>query len=247
MSFTLRVLLALVAGLLLGIGVSLSATPWIRHIPDLVEPIGLLFVNAIRMTVIPLVVASLIAGVASMRSAQAVGRLGGRAFAWFLIALAAATVFGAACAYPLLARLAIDPAVAESLRAGAASTGQAAAQTAQQLPTFSRWLTDLVPVNPFKAAADGSILPLIVFALAFGLSLTVVAAPRRDAVIDVLRGIADAMLALVGWVLKLTPVGVFALAVPLAARMGLAAAGALLYYVALLSAICGAFVVLMYP
>jgi Na+/H+-dicarboxylate symporter len=121
MSFTVRVLLGLAAGLLLGIGISTTATPWIQRIPDLVEPIGLLFVNAIRMTVIPLVVASLIAGVASMRNAQAVGRLGGRAFAWFLGALAVATLFGAACAYPLLARLQIDPAVAASLRATAAS------------------------------------------------------------------------------------------------------------------------------
>ena len=247
MSFTVRVLLALVAGIVVGIVISTSGTPWVRQVPDYVEPIGLLFVNAIRMTVIPLVVASLIAGVASMRSARAVGQLGGRAFAWFLVALAAATLFGAGCAYPLLARLHIDPGVAESLRAAAAGSGRAAAQTAQELPTLSRWLLDLVPVNPFKAAADGSILPLIVFALAFGLSLTAVVEPRREAVITLLRGIADAMLALVSWVLKLTPLGVFALAVPLAARMGLAAAGALVYYVALLSAISGAFVMLLYP
>jgi Na+/H+-dicarboxylate symporter len=247
MSFTVRVLLALVAGFLLGIGVSMSATPWVQQIPALVEPIGLLFVNGIRMTVIPLVVASLIAGVASMRNAQAVGRLGGRALAWFLVALGAATLFGAACAYPLLARLQIDPAVAASLRASAAGTGKAAADTAMQLPSLSQWLIDLVPVNVFKAASDGNILPLTVFALAFGLALTGVAATRREALLGVLRAVADGMLVLVTWVLKLTPLGVFALAVPLAARMGLAAAGALVYYVALLSAISAAFVVLLYP
>jgi Na+/H+-dicarboxylate symporter len=247
MSFTVRVLLALAAGLLLGIGVSASTTPWVQQIPKLVEPFGLLFVNAIRMTVIPLVVASLIAGVASMRNAQEVGRLGGRAFAWFLFALAAATLFGAACAYPLLARLQIDPAVAASLRASASGTGQVAADTARHLPSFSQWVIELVPVNVFKAAADGNILPLTVFALAFGLALTGVAATRRDILLGVLRAVADGMLVLVTWVLKLTPLGVFALAVPLAARMGLAAAGALVYYVALLSAISAAFVVLLYP
>jgi len=247
MPFTARVLLALVVGLLLGVGISASTIPWLQRIPDLLEPIGLLFVNAIRMTVIPLVVASLIAGVASMRSAQAVGRLGGRAFVWFLISLAAATVFGAACAYPLLSLLRIDPGVAAVLRAGATGAGQAAAETAKQLPSFSRWVVDLVPLNVFKAAADGNILPLTVFALAFGLALTAVASPRRETLIEVLRAIADGMLALVTWVLKFTPIGVFALAVPLAARMGLAAAGALVYYVALLSAISAAFVLLLYP
>ncbi len=247
MSFTVRVLVGLAAGLLLGFGVSASSTPWVQRLPGLVEPIGLLFVNAIRMTVIPLVVASLIAGVASMRSAEDVGKLGGRALLWFLVGLAAATSFGAACAYPLLARLRIDPAVAESLRAGAASANQAAAVTASQLPTVSRWLIDLVPVNVFKAAAEGNILPLTVFALAFGVAVSKVAAAGRATLVTVFRAITDAMLVLVAWVLKFTPVGVFALAVPLAARMGLAAAGALIYYVALLSAISGAFVILLYP
>ena len=247
MSFTVRVLVALIAGLAADVGISMSGTPWIQRLPDLVEPIGLLFVNAIRMTVIPLVVASLIAGVASMRNAQVVGRLSGRAFAWFLIALAAATLFGAACAYPLLARLQIDPSVAASLRAGAAGTSQSAAETVSQLPSLSRWVIDLVPVNVFKAAADGNILPLIVFALAFGLALTAVGSSRREALLEVFRAISDAMLALVTWVLKFTPIGVFALAVPLAARMGLAAAGALVYYIVLLSAISAAFVALLYP
>ena len=137
--------------------------------------------------------------------------------------------------------------MAASLRAGAAGTGQAAAETVSQLPSLSRWVIDLVPVNVFKAASDGNILPLIVFALAFGLALTAVGSPRREALLEVFRAIADAMLALVTWVLKFTPIGVFALAVPLAARMGLAAAGALVYYIVLLSAISAAFVALLYP
>jgi proton glutamate symport protein len=248
MSFTVRVLIGLVSGLALGIAVPASGLDWLRRLPGIVEPAGLLFVNAIRMTVIPLVASGLIVGVASMRDARAVGRLGGRALAVFVTFIVAATTFSAACAYPLLQRLEIDPDVSASLRVGAAAVGKSAAEAARQLPTWSQWLVDLVPVNVLKAAADGAVLPLIVFSLAFGLALTAVEAGRREAVTGFFHGVADAMLVLVGWVLRLTPFGVFALAVPLGARMGAAAAGALVYYIVLLSLVSGAFIlVVLYP
>jgi Na+/H+-dicarboxylate symporter len=248
MSFTVRVLVGLVTGLALGIAVSMSGAGRLQYLPAVVEPLGLLFVNAIRMTVIPLVASGLIVGVASMRDARTVGRLGTRAVGLFVVFIAAATLFSAACAYPLLDRLAIDPAVAEKLRAGAAGVGRTAAESARQLPGWSQWLVDLVPVNALKAAVDGAILPLVVFSLAFGLALTAIDAERRSVVVGFFRGVADAMLALVAWVLTLTPVGVFALAVPLGARMGLAAAGALVYYIVLLSLVSGGFIlVVLYP
>jgi Na+/H+-dicarboxylate symporter len=247
MSFTLRVLIGLLGGLAIGLGVSVAGVAWLAWVPALVEPIGILFVNAIRMAVIPLVVASLVVGVTSMGDVRKVGTLGGRALVLFVVFVAVATLFGAALADPLLARLRIDRAVASGLRAGAFSAGQSASESAGRLPSVSEWMTDLVPVNVFRAASDGAILPLIVFALAVGLALTAVGADRRQPVIAVFQGIADAMLILVGWVLKFTPVGVFALAVPLAARVGLAAVGALLSYIVLLSAISAAFIVLLYP
>lgn len=247
MSFTIRVILGLVAGLLLGIVISATQVSWLARVPGLVEPFGLIFVNGIRMTVIPLVVASLIVGVASAGDASTIGRLGGRSLALFVTALVIACVFAAALSFPLLAQLHIDPAVAAALRQSAQDGGRAAADTAARLPTPSQWLVDLVPVNVFKAAADGGMLPLIVFSVAFGLALTRIAADRRDAVLAVLRGLADAMVWLVGWVLTFAPFGVFALAVPLAARMGLAAAGALVSYIVLLSLVAGGFVVVLYP
>jgi proton glutamate symport protein len=248
MSFTVRVLIGLVTGLALGIAIPMSGTGWLRSVPGLVEPAGLLFVNAIRMTVIPLVASGLIVGVASMRDPSAVGRLGGRALAVFAGFIGAAAVFSAACAYPLLERLQIDPVVSAALRSGAEAVGKSAAETARQLPTWSQWIVDLVPVNALKAAVDGAILPLIVFSLAFGLALTGVEAGRRQGVTGFFQGVTDAMLVLVGWVLRLTPLGVFALAVPLGARMGAAAAGALAYYIVLLSLVSGAFIVIvLYP
>jgi Na+/H+-dicarboxylate symporter len=100
-------------------------------------------------------------------------------------------------------------------------------------PAIAQWFIDLVPQNVFKAAADGIILPVIVFAVLFALALTRVADARRAAVLRVVEGIADAMQHLVAWILALAPAGVFALAVPLASRLGLAAVGAVFAYIAL--------------
>ena len=248
MSFTLRVIVGLVAGLAVGIAVSAAGPGFLQSLPAIVEPFGLLFVNAIRMTVIPLIASGLIAGVASMRDARDVGRLGLRALGLFVAFVAAATLFSVACAYPLLGQLSIDPAVAESLRAGAAGAGRTAAESARHLPGWSQWLVDLVPVNALKAASDGAILPLVVFSLAFGLALTAVEPERRRVVVGFFQGVSEAMLTLVGWVLRLTPIGVFALAVPLGARMGIAAAGALVSYIVLLSLVSGGFIlVVLYP
>jgi Na+/H+-dicarboxylate symporter len=199
------------------------------------------------MTVIPLVFASLVVGVAGAGDARTVGRLGIRALAVFLAFVGAAAVFAAAVSFPLLAGLDIDPAVARSLRESAAKSVQGT-PALSQVPTFGRWVSELLPANVFKAAADGAMLPLILFSVLTGLALTHVRNEGSQALTRVFHGIADAMLVLVGWVLQFAALGVFALAIPLAARMGLAAAGALIYYIGLLSLVSAAFIVLvLYP
>lgn len=246
MSLTVRVLIGLVAGL--AVGFAANAVPDLRGVVPWIEPLGSIFINAIRMTVVPLVVASLIVGVAGAPDARAIGRVGWRALVLFVILVLAGAVFGAIVAQPILARM-VDPAAAGAIAPGAAGElAGAAREGAQRLPTFAQWLIDLVPSNPIRAAADGAMLPLIVFSLLFGVALLRLAAERRRPIIGFFEGVADAMLVLVRWVLAFAPIGVFALAVPLAARMGLAAAGALIGFVVLVSALSVAFMALvLYP
>lgn len=231
MSLTTRVLVGLVAGLAIGIAISVSGAPGLLAIVPWIEPIGTLWVNAIRMTVIPLVVSLLIVGVASAGDTGVIGRLGGRALALFLVLLTVTATAATLAAYPLFQLFRVDETVSASLRTEAAASAARAEAGAGQVPHFVDWLTDLVPTNPIAAAAEGAILPLVVFALAFGLALIRVDEGSRDGVLRFFRGTADAMLVLVQWILALAPIGVFALALPLATRMGLAAAGALAYYV----------------
>lgn len=248
MSLAVKVLLALVAGLSVGLGIAASGSASLAGVVGFVEPVGTLWVSAIRMTIVPLVVASLIVAVGSAPDPRTLGRVGVRAILLFFAFLSAAAIFGVLIAPPVVAMLPIDAAGAEALLAGAVKAGGAAVEGAKGLPTVSQWIIDLVPVNPIKAAADGAMLPLIVFSLAFGAAVARIADDRRAVLLGTLRGVQEASLTLVGWVLALAPIGVFALAVGLGAKLGIAAAGALAGYVALVSGVSVLFSVLvLYP
>jgi Na+/H+-dicarboxylate symporter len=240
----LWVLAGLSAGILFGILASVSASPGLLLLVRTVEPIGVIFVNAIRMAVVPLVVGSLIVGIVSITDQRSLTRLGLRSLVVFAALAISAAVVATVVAAPILAQLDIDPSVGERLRQSTAA-GSAVPTTA---PAPAQWFTDLVPANPVKAAADGAMLPLIIFTLAFGVALTKVGTDRREVVVGFFRGLADAMLVLVGWVIAFAPIGVFALAAPLASRMGFSAAGALLSYIVLAAALTiVVLAVLVYP
>jgi len=247
-SLAIRVLIGLLLGLGAGIAASSSHSPALLAASSYLEPLGTLFINAIRMTVIPLVVASVIVGVASSPDTRSLGSIGWRALALAVLMLFAAAIFSVLIGQPALARLHIDPAAAAALRATAAGSSITIAEGSKKLPTFSQWLVELVPANPFKAASDGAILPLIIFSLLFGLAITRLDDERRVTLSGFFQAVRDAMLVLVGWVLALAPIGVFALALPLATRMGAAAFGVLAFYVVLVSAMSTVFVLLvLYP
>ena len=246
MSLTTKVLAGLIAGLGLGLAISGSDAALPRTLMNVLGPVGTLWINAIRMTVIPLVVSTLVVGVSSAPDPAAVGRIGARALALFVIVLAAACAFGVLLGAPALGAISLDPAAVEALRASAASARETAG--AGSIPTVGEWLVGLVPVNPVKAAADGAMLPLIIVSVVFAAALMRVEAARRASVVRFFEGIQDASLVLVRAILELAPIGVFALAVPLAARMGLAAAGALVGYIVIVSLIAVLFMALvLYP
>lgn len=235
MSLTTRVLLALAAGVGLGLLLSEIDPDLSRRVAAVVEPVGTLFVNAIRMTVIPLVVSSLIVGIATSRGGGSIARIGLRGVIVFLVLLGVSGAVGALLAPPIVARINMSSAAVANLRAGAASSSGAVAASANSIQSPGEWLVSLVPANAFRAAADGAMLPLIVFALALGLALGTVADGTRDRLVALFRAVSESMLVLVRWLLVVAPLGVFALALPLVARMGLSAVGALATYVVLVS------------
>jgi proton glutamate symport protein len=238
-SLTTRVLIGLAAGFIVG----LVAPP---AVGSFVAPLGTIFVNLIRMTVFPLVVSMLVASIGSIASSRALGRAGGQAMAIAVVLLTIAAVGSVAIAAPVLSRVQIDRAAAQAVQPGPGAAG--AARPAAADSRIAQWFIDLVPPNVVRAVNEDAMLPVIVFAGLFGLALARVRDDRRAAVLQVVEGIAEAVQRLVAWILELAPLGVFALAVPLAARLGVAMAGAVAVYVVLVVTLTvAAVVLLLYP
>jgi proton glutamate symport protein len=242
------VLIALALGVATGLALSAASPDVARVAVSMVEPIGTLFVNAIRMTVVPLVVSSLIVGIATSSSSGMVARIGLRGLVIFVVLLFASGFVGAVVSPPVLSHMTLDPAAVASMRASAATSGNGIAAGASAIQSPGEWLVALVPSNVMKAAVDGSMLPLIVFSLVLGLALLRVPAELRANIVAVFKGVSEAMRVVVKWVLVVAPIGVFALALPLVARLGVAAVGALATYVILVSVASAVFTVgVLYP
>ncbi len=240
-----RVLVALGAGLAGGAAIAASGDPRLLHAADRIAPLGTLWINAIRMTIIPLVISLLITGVAGASDIRAIGRIGGRTLlTFFLLLLGTAIVIMplATFAFSLLP----TGAAARPLPPGAAeAAGQLAASA--PVPGFGDWLVSLIPTNPIAAAANGAMLPLVVFTLLLALAIARSGGSARDTLLGFFRALSDAMLVMVRWVVALAPIGVFALVLPLAARGGGTVAGGLGFYVVAYSAGCLLITGLLYP
>jgi Na+/H+-dicarboxylate symporter len=230
-----RVAVALVAGFVAGI--ALRTTP----IPRVVEPLGTLWVNAIRMPVLPLIVMLLISAVGGSRDTKRVGALGLRALGVFFALAVAFVLIGSTLGPWLLSNLHLDPASTASLR----ETARIDPKTLVNV-TLTDWLVSLIPNNPVRAAADGALLPLVIFSIAYGLALSRVDEERRVAHVLFCHGVADAMTVIIRAVLVVTPIGVFALAMTVGARIGASAAGAIGTYIAAMVGVLLLAIVLLY-
>ena len=243
MTLTIRVLAGLIAGFLIGILLVEVSPRAAEAAAQLLTPVGAIFVNLIRMTAIPLVAAMLVASLGAMAAPGGLGRVTIRAAVISVILVAVASAASLLVAAPVLARVGVDAGAAESLR-----TADSGAPPAAQSPSVAQWFVDLVPQNVVRAAADGAMLPVILFAVLFGLALGQLPDERRAAVLKVAEGVVEAMQRMVSWILQLAPIGVFALAVPLSARLGASFASAALAYVGLVVVMTvAAAVVMLYP
>lgn len=241
-----RVLVALGAGLAGGAAIAASGSATLLRAADAVAPVGTLWVNAIRMTVIPLVVSLLVTGVAAAADLRAIGRIGGRTLLVFFLLLLGTAAVVVPLAPLLFAPLPLATGARPALPPGAAeAAGQLAA--GGEAPGFASWLTSLLPTNPVAAAASGAMLPLILFTLLLALAIARSPAAARDTLLGFFRALGEAMLVLVGWIIKLAPIGVFALVLPLAAHGALGLAGAVGYYVVVYSLASIVVTALLYP
>jgi len=226
-------LAALVAGLIAGMLANRIGADQRDAALGVASFVGTLWLNALKMTVIPLVVALLVVGVAKSAEAAQTGRVAGRSVLWIVIICSASAIFGAFATVALTDAFPLPRATASLLQGALANVEKTSAPLASPAEFFK----GVVPPNLFAAANNGDILPLTVFALLFGLALTRLAGPARKSVINLFEAIGDAFVIIIDWVLLLAPLGVFALAFTVGSAAGGAAFAGLGHYVVVISLI----------
>ena len=198
-----QVLMAMLVG-------ALAGTLFGEPLADRIGWIGDLFMKLLRMIIVPLVLTSIISGVASVGGGRALGRLFSKTLGYYVLSSFLAAMVG------LFMVNLIRPGV------GANLTG-----TAQvELPELStpespaQLLTDIVPENVIQAASAGDMLALIFFCIVFGAALTTLPAKTRDPLVQLFEGLFHAMMRLTSGIIKFLPIGVFALITRMVATTG---------------------------
>ncbi|MEO6879048.1 MAG: cation:dicarboxylase symporter family transporter [Gemmatimonadaceae bacterium] len=242
-----RVVLSLIAGLIVGSVIGASHNEAALRVASWLAPLGQLWINAIRMTVVPLVVSLLFVSLATRPEGDGVGRLTAATVATFVALLIFAAVVAVLLGPPLISDMKLGAGAAAALRSTATAGAAGTIAQVTALPGFGAWLTSLVPANVVKSAADGAMMPLIVFTLLMALAARQIAPGLRQALADFFAAIAAAMTRIVDWIIGVAPIGIFALVVGAASRVGVSLAGAMVYYVAAISAALVLFALLLYP
>ncbi len=196
--------------------------------------VGTLWLNALKMTVTPLVVALLVVGIARSAEAAQAGRIAGKAVLWIVIICTGSAVFGAIAVLLLTHAFPLSRHTAGLLQAALGSVEQ---KTSGPLPGAAEFFKGVIPPNAVAAATNGDILPLTVFTLLFALALTRVKASGREIVVNFFEATGDALIVIIGWVLAIAPLGVFALAFGVGSAAGGAAFAGLGHYIVIISAI----------
>lgn len=202
-SFGNRVLLAMLLGVALGAVFKKNTL--------VIEPLGQIYVNLIKMLVIPLVTAAIISSITNLDDPAKLKSIGIKTLTWLVATTAVASALG------VIVSLVMDPG------AGIQLTKDAAFK-AKEIPTFGKVLVDLSPSNPIADAANAKIIPVIIFAMFVGVAITVENAKKPELikpVIAVINGFAQVMFRITKMVLKTTPYGVLGLMAVVAAKYGL--------------------------
>ena len=218
--------LALLFGFL--VGTAFQGVAGFAPVLAAAEEIGSLWLKLLQLTILPLVIGLVVTGISQTLTAARGGWLAQRAVLMFVVVLLFAGVMAAILVPALLELLPIPSAAVAALSGGGVDPGK--------VPALAEILDAMVPSNILFAAANNAMLPVVLFAAVFALALTRIAEAPRKTMVQFFEGLAAAMMVIVGWVLMLAPIGVFGLAVSLAAQTGADAIGGLAHYILIVSA-----------
>ena len=205
MNLSVQILVALILSVCAGLVIGPEGLPFVNK---WIAPIGTIFINFIKMMIVPVVTCSLIVGVTSLGGdSKKLGRISAKTICLYLITTAVAIVLGFAVAGIIQPGVGLDIA------------GKVAPKV-KEAPTFMQVLVNMVPTNPIDAMAKGQILPVIIFALLVGIGITQLDEKRSRFLMDLYDAGAEVCYKIISMVMKFAPLGVFALLLPVVCKNG---------------------------
>jgi proton glutamate symport protein len=239
-------LLGLASGFGLGALAHESQAGWLLSLASALAPAGVLWTNALRLVAIPLMISCLVLAINSTPRTRMAGRLGGLSLLAFLVFLSLTAALTLAVAPRLFAGLTVDAETRAALES-VSTAGRDVVERAREVPAFSQWLTTLIPTNFFRAVVDENIVGVLVCVVLFASAMTRIAPERRRLLVRFFEAGAETARVLIGWLLLLMPIGVFALAFSTAAKTGFTVAGSIGLYILVVCGLLLAFTALLYP
>lgn len=227
---SLQILIGLIAGIVVGLFMQGDAA---RAVADTwIKPFGTLFLNAIKMVIVPLVFSSLVVGACGLGDARKVGRVGGKTIVYYLCTTAFAITLGLVLAN--ITKVGTGLSLDTNVSYEAAAT-----------PNVVDTLLNIIPANPLKALVDGNMLQVIAFALFIGAGIIMAGALAKP-VLDFFTSLAEVMYKIIGFIMKFAPIAVFALIIPVVAEHGAKVLGVLGGVIAVVYVGCALHAVIIY-
>lgn len=213
-------LVGFVVGLGGGLFVNLTGQEVIPWVMDLVQAVGQIFLRLLFMLVLPLLFAALAVGVAEMGDLKSLGRVGFKTLIFTIMVSAIAVAIGLGMVNLFRPGDGVDPILAQQLLADGAEGASAIVGNAPKSIEAGQFFLDMIPSNVVTAAAENQILPVMVFALIFGIGMVMAKSAATDRLQESLQGLLEVMMKLINLVIKLAPIAIAALMFNLAAVFG---------------------------
>ena len=207
-----QILIGLILGLICGL-IFREYIVWVK-------PIGTAFIRLITMVIVPLVFASLLVGTASLGDVKKLGRIGVKQVVIIAITTIIATVIGLFFVNTIKPGSSISPETKVLLLESFKSQTEVSVEKIEKVPSFLNILLDIIPSNPFASLSSANLLQIIFFAIFLGIVLTLIPNDRASVVLHFFQGINDAMMKMVLLIMKVAPIGVFALIASIVGEFG---------------------------
>lgn len=219
-SLAWQILIALILGIV--VGAVLHNQPEIKDsiVTNVLTPLGKIFISLIKMIVIPIVFSTLILGIAGVGSTKSLGRLGFKTILYFEIITTIAILVGLVAANIFHPGSGID--MSQLVQTDISQYKHTTEEVQSQSHGIMQTILSLIPTNIISSMAHGEMLPVIFFAVLFGIGLSSLPATTKDPLLNVFHAISETMFRVTHIIMKYAPVGVFGLIAVTVANFGFA-------------------------